>query len=57
MKALCRSFAWQLRYLLVNLGYGLDGAFTRLGRFRFISKTLSGQRSGLAGNRFAGLLS
>lgn len=41
--------------LLVNLGYGFDGAFKRLGAFPFVSEMLSGNEHRLAtsNNRFA----
>ena len=39
---------------VINLGYGFDGSFKRLGQFQFISNTLTGQKSGAVGNRFAG---
>jgi hypothetical protein len=58
-----RREAGQLAFLLLlavyvlNLGYGFEGSFQRLGDFRFVSKTLAGpdeQRGDDgAGNRFA----
>lgn len=40
---------------LLNLGYGFEGSFTRLGEYRFISKALSGRDHPPAGaNRFEG---
>jgi 4-amino-4-deoxy-L-arabinose transferase-like glycosyltransferase len=41
----------------INLAYGLEGTMTRLGDYRFVSKSLSGltdNPSGQAANRFAG---
>jgi 4-amino-4-deoxy-L-arabinose transferase-like glycosyltransferase len=54
--SLCQLTALLLIGLyLINLGYGLDGSFRPLGRFRFISHTLSGQERPEEGaNRFAG---
>lgn len=40
---------------LLNLGYGFDGTFTRLGDFTFVSRAMTGlAESGKPGNRFAG---
>ena len=40
---------------VLNLGYGFDGTFTRLGDYTFISSRLTGNdQSGTPGNRFAG---
>ena len=38
---------------VINLGYGFEGSFTKLGEFRFVSDTLTGQAVNVAGNRFA----
>ena len=48
-----------LAVYLVNLGYGFEGSFTRLGDFQFISRLLADQNGANAagdrvGNRFAG---
>ena len=38
---------------ILNLGYGFDGSFTRLGDYTFISRRLTGNdQSGTPGNRF-----
>lgn len=43
-----------LALYLLNLGYGFDGSFSRLGDYRFISSRLTGlEKSGTPGNRFA----
>ena len=41
-------------FYLLNLGYGFDGTFTRLGDFVFVSGMLTGEEPGACGNRFAG---
>jgi hypothetical protein len=39
---------------LLNLGYGFEGSFTRLGDFKFVSKALSGEElPPMGANRFA----
>ncbi len=38
---------------VLNLGYGFQGSGKRLGDYTFVSRTLSGNPSGDAGNRFA----
>ncbi len=44
-----------LAIYIVNLGYGLDGVFTRIDRFTFVSKLLTGNdKAGDLGNRFRG---
>ncbi|MBA3316205.1 MAG: glycosyltransferase family 39 protein [Planctomycetaceae bacterium] len=56
-----RPPAWHLVAILVvgvyivNLGYGFERSFTRLGQFSFISRVLSGEDAPpQGGNRFAG---
>lgn len=46
-----------LAIYLINLGYGFEGSFTKLGDFSFVSKTLKGHDADSTGsvNRFAGL--
>src|SRR5439155_1508007 len=44
---------------MINLGYGFEGSFQRLGEFTFISESLGGPaahglQASQAGNRFAG---
>ena len=43
---------------VINFGYGFEGSGTRLGEFKFVSKTLAGADAGseTGGNRFAGSL-
>jgi len=38
---------------VINLGYGFDGSFTRLGRFQFVSRMFTSQEPGTVANRFA----
>ncbi len=40
-------------FFTLNLGFGFEGTFTRLGDYSFISHTLTGQNSYGMGNRFA----
>jgi hypothetical protein len=45
-----------LALYVINLGYGFEGSFTRLGDYKFVSDSLSGldeQNAGAGGNRFA----
>ncbi len=39
---------------VLNLGYGFEGTFTRLGEFNFYSRVLTGAQGAQLGNRFAG---
>ncbi len=39
---------------VINLGYGLEGSFTRLGELPFVSRLFTGGEPGVVGNRFAG---
>ena len=42
-----------LALYLLNLGYGFEGSFTKLGRFQFVSTALTGMdKPGEVGNRF-----
>ena len=44
---------------VLNLGYGFEGSFKKLGDYRFVSEALSGERglrTGAWGNRFSGTL-
>ena len=46
-----------LSLFLINLGYGFESCFERLGDYQFVSESLGGApegRAGQAGNRFAG---
>jgi len=43
-----------LAVLIINLGYGLEDSFTRLGEFEFVSRTLKGYTTSISGNRFQG---
>jgi len=57
--ALGRLFAaGGIAVVVLNLGYGGDGAFTRLGAYQFESRALGGKRpaSSGSGNRFQGTL-
>lgn len=41
---------------VLNLGYGFEGSFTRLGEFNFYSRLLTGVHGAQLGNRFAGTI-
>lgn len=43
-------------FYVLNLGYGYEGSFHRLGNYTFVSRLFTGREDGLPGNRFAGTI-